>query len=127
MRCTFLLALLSISACLGAEEPRFPLSSGTYRFQWRDAEFIEGPGFRVVVQIKGVEIRVVNQHAQRQGVPVGELASGVVMWHAGFGKWIIGNRESDRTAPSVGSCSDGPAPYVIDLVTREIWSCEWGP
>jgi hypothetical protein len=126
MRIVLLLASLSISVCLGAEAPKFPLRSGTYQFQWRDAEFMEGPGFRVRVEINGLKIRVINQHSERNGVPIGELASGVVMWHSGFSKWIIGRDDSDTTASSVGTC-DVTSPYVVDLKTREIWTCEWGP
>src|SRR5262245_26295189 len=101
-------AAVLTSASLGAEAPGFSLASGKYLFQWRDAEFTEGSGFPVTVTIDGLRILVVNDRATRPGVPAGQLASGTVMWHSGLEKWIIGNSEGDRSAPSAGSCDDGP-------------------
>jgi len=127
MRIALVVLLTFLSVCFAAGAPTFPLASGKYLFQWRDAEFTEGTGFPVTVTIDGLRVVVVNDRATRPGVPAGELASGKVMWHSGIKNWIIGDEEVDRSAPSAGSCDDGPNPYVIDPKKREIWSCEWGP
>lgn len=119
--------LLVASACFGADDPKFPLPSGRHTFQWRDAEFPQGPGFQVTVAVSGLRIEVLNDRGTRRGVPAGTLAQGTAMWHATLRKWIIGEKPTDRLAPGAGGCNGEEDPLVIDIEKREIWSCMWGP
>jgi hypothetical protein len=114
-----------MSACLGAHEPDVPIASGTYPFQWKDAEFPNSSGFSVTVEISGNRVRVNNQRTQG-AAPVGELAIGELMWHVKSKQWILGHSESDKLAASVGGCDDAD-PFVVDFASREIWTCQWGP
>src|SRR5262245_48796850 len=109
-RAAVFVTLLSASVCLASDPPKAPLKSGTYRFQWKDAEFANSPGFPVKVEIDGERIRVVNEQKDR-AAPVGTLDEGVLMWHAQSKQWILGHDESDKFAPTVGGCGDSD-PYV---------------
>ena len=119
-----LFTLLCTAGCFAPREPSVPLKSGTYRFQWKDAEFPQGNGFPVLVEISGNRVRVMNQRAQG-AAPVGELERGNLMWHARSKQWILSEAESDRLPPDVGPCD--PGPHIVDFDRREIWTCEWGP
>jgi hypothetical protein len=116
--------LLCLTACLATGEPDVPLGSGTYRFQWKDAEFPNSDGFAVDVEIAGTRVQVINPR-QQGAAPVGRIADGELMWHARSGQWILGHAESDKLAPEVGGCDAGP--FVVDFAKREVWTCEWGP
>lgn len=116
--------LLCLSACQADSEPDVPLGSGTYRFQWKDAEFPSSTGFEVDVEIAGTRVLVINPRLQG-AAPVGEIADGELMWHAQSQQWILGHAESDKLAPEVGGCDAGP--FVVDFANREIWTCQWGP
>jgi hypothetical protein len=120
-----MIALLWLPACFAADVPRWPLPSGTYEFQWKDAEFQNSSGFPVKVEINGSRIRVINERPHGS-VPVGELESATLMWHAKSGRWVLGVSKDDNLAPTVGGCGDSD-PHVIDFKNREIWTCEWGP
>jgi hypothetical protein len=116
--------LLWTSACL-ASDPQIPLGSGTYQFQWKDAEFSESAGFPVKVIIDGKRVRIINEHAGG-AAPLGELESAELMWNWKVRKWVLGYSDAAQTAPDPGGCS-GEGPHVIDFDTRVIWTCEWGP
>jgi hypothetical protein len=125
MRSAVAIALLAcVSYCL-AGTPPIPLQSGTYQFQWKDAEFSDSAGFPVKVVIDGIKVSVVKEHAGG-AAPLGELESAVLMWNTTVHKWVLGYSEADKTAPDPGGCS-GEGPHVIDFDTRVIWTCEWGP
>jgi hypothetical protein len=119
------IALACVPACLPANGPEPPFVSGTYQFQWKDAEFPNSAGFPVRVEISERQVRIFNDREHR-AVPVGELANGELMWHPNASQWILGHAESDTLAPSVGGC-DGADPFVVDFQTREVWTCQWGP
>jgi hypothetical protein len=108
-----------------ADGPSVPLESGTYQFQWKDAEFASSDGFPVRVEIADRRMRIINERTHRE-VPVGELDEGELMWHAKTGQWILGHAETDKFAPSVGGCA-GADPFVVDFEARVIWTCMWGP
>jgi hypothetical protein len=118
-------ALLQFSLCFAASPPQVPLASGTYRFQWKDAEFPNSSGFAVKVKIKGQRIRIVNEKTHGSA-PIGVLEEGLLMWHAKSSQWIVGNDDSDKEAESAGGC-DTSAPSVVDFKTRVIWTCMYGP
>ena len=119
------LAVLFVSTCLAAGAPQVPIRSGNYSFRWKDAEFPNSPGFPVTVKVRGNHVRVINEQ-RHATAPYGLLEEAVLMWHASAGKWILGQDEKDKLAPTVGGCGDSD-PHVIDFETREIWTCEWGP
>ena len=117
-----LIALLS--AVVGSAERRVPLASGTYDFRFRDAEFSNWTGFPVRVTIRGDHVTVVNTEP-RGDIPVGIILEATLMWNHRVGKWVLGEKESDRDAEEAGGCGDGP--LAIDFEARDIWSCMWGP
>jgi hypothetical protein len=119
-----IVSLLWLSPSLAGDPPT-PLDSGTYLFQWRDAEFPNSAGFPVKVIIDGDRISVINEH-QGGAAPLGELESAILMWNAKLSKWVLGHSESARSASEAGDCS-GEGPHVIDFQARVIWTCEWGP
>lgn len=120
------LPCLGVSGCnAAADGPGVPLESGTYQFQWKDAEFASSDGFPVRVEIADRRMRIINERTHRE-VPVGELDEGELMWHAQTGQWILGHAETDKVAPSVGGC-EGADPFVVDFQARVIWTCMWGP
>jgi hypothetical protein len=124
-RALVIAVVLGSSVCLGANVPRIPLPSGTYRFQWKDAEFSNGPGFPVSVTITGRSIVVTNKN-KHGAAPLGDLDGGVLLWHSATRQWIISDNPSDATASSVGGCGDSD-PAVVDFKARIIWTCSWGP
>jgi hypothetical protein len=125
MRAAIAVTLLTCAASSAAAEPSLPLESGTYAFQWKDAEFANSAGFPVKVVIDGRKVSIVNEHAGG-AAPLGELESAELMWNTKVGKWVLGYSEADKVAPDPGGCS-GEGPHVIDFETRVIWTCEWGP
>jgi hypothetical protein len=123
--------LYPLAACLlwlsvaRAGEPPVPLPSGTYDFQWKDAEFPQSAGFPVKLVIDGNRVRVLNGH--RDGAaPLGELESAFLMWNARLAKWVLGQSDSAKEATAAGDCSS-EGPHLIDFEARLIWTCEWGP
>jgi hypothetical protein len=125
MRCVVAFASLAWAAISLAGDPPVPLESGTYQFQWKDAEFANSAGFPVKVLIEGTRISVVNE-TPGIAAPLGELESAQLMWHAKLKVWVLGHSGNDKVAPEAGTCS-GDGPHRIDFKTREIWTCEWGP
>jgi|SRR6478672_3137267 len=114
-----LIALLTSLAAQGSGLPP-PLPSSQYAFQHKFAEQPELPSIPLVAQINGFHIVLINE-ANSPVFPKGTIAEGTLMWHAASGQWIIGHNDSDRYAPSVGGCSDGPE--VVDLVQKIYWTC----
>jgi len=119
----FILALSALCAsCVGGDAPgpRIPLGSGEYEFVHRFAEHPSIRSIRVDVRIDGSHIAVYN-HESDSVFPLGLLEQGTLLWHAGAGRWIIGNSDEDSLAPEVGGCTDGPT--TVDLVERIYWTC----
>jgi hypothetical protein len=114
------LAAFVLTGCATTDDPAIPLPSGHYAFQHRYAEQPTLPGFPVDVVLRGAHILITNPKAE-DTFPVGVLAEGDLMWHAGSRQWMIGERESDRSAAEVGPCSAGPE--VVDLARRIYWTC----
>ena len=125
MRNAVAVVLLIWASLCHADEPPVPLQSGTYEFQWKDAEFSSSAGFLVKVVIEGRRVSVVKEHAGG-AAPQGELEVAELMWNTKVGKWVLGYSDADKIAPDPGGCS-GEGPHVIDFETRVIWTCEWGP
>jgi hypothetical protein len=119
----------AVLCCLGARatssEPPLPISSGTYLFQHKDAEFPGSSGFPVTVMVRGRDVTVLNEQAGRS-IPTGVIEEGRLTWHPASTKWILSSRPEDKHAPSVGGCGDSD-PHTIDFKTREIWTCIGGP
>ncbi len=115
-----LLAAVLAAGCSPESEPSLPIASGHYVFQHRFAEQPSIPSIRLNVTISGTHIVVVNPRAS-DPFPAGILAEGELMWHAGSGQWIIGDKSADRSAREAGGCSDGPE--VIDLAGKVYWTC----
>ena len=105
-------------------DPPLPIKSGKYTFQHRDAEFPKSRGFLVKVSIQGYKVVVTNPKPYGP-IPSGVLYEATLMWHAKTRQWILGHSDSDREAPEVGGCSDGPE--VIDFKAHIIWTCVGGP
>jgi hypothetical protein len=63
MRNAVAVALLVWASLCQAADPPIPLESGTYKFQWKDAEFSNSAGFPVKVVIDGRRVSVVKEHA----------------------------------------------------------------
>ncbi|KAF1720916.1 hypothetical protein SAMN06296416_101318 [Pseudoxanthomonas wuyuanensis] len=78
------------------------------------------PSFSLTATIDGTHIVLINPKASGP-FPAGIIAEGELMWHAGSRQWIIGHKDTDRTLPDVGGCSDGPE--VVDLVGKIYWTC----
>jgi hypothetical protein len=109
-----------ITAAVASAAPVQPLPSGQYTFEHRYAEQPSIDSIKLTVTIKGDRIYVANRDSAKV-FPLGEIDSGRLMWHAQSKQWIVGHRKSDRFAPEVGGCSDGPS--VIDLARRIYWTC----
>jgi len=105
-------------------DPALPIKSGKYTFQHRDAEFPSSPGFSVKVVIRGNRITVINPKTYGP-IPAGVIDKAMLMWHSKEKQWILGHKDTDRNAPEIGGCSDGPD--IIDFQSRIIWTCEGGP
>lgn len=108
------------SSCAAASTPQLPIHSGRYTFLHKFAEQPNMPGTSVVVRIHGHHIVVINTR-KADGFPLGVIAEGTLMWHAGHHAWIIGEDDSDRYAKEVGGCSGGPEE--VDLRHRIFWTC----
>jgi hypothetical protein len=118
-RSTALITLLISLAAMGSTLPP-PLPPGQYTFQHKFAEQPELSSIPLVAQINGFHIVLINE-SNSAVFPKGTIAEGTLMWHAASGQWIIGHNDSDRSAPSVGGCSDGPE--VVDLEQKIYWTC----
>jgi hypothetical protein len=105
-------------------DPALPIKSGKHIFQHRDAEFPNSHGFPVRAIIRGNQITIINPKAYGP-IPAGVIDEATLMWHSKEKQWILGHQESDRNAPEIGGCSEGP--NVIDFKARIIWTCEGGP
>lgn len=120
MKSLFLFIALAASSLASAVEPMLPIRSGLYAFQHKFAEQPEAPSIRLLAQISGRHIVLINE-AQSSVFPKGVIAEGNLMWHAKSGQWIISQSPLDRLADEVGGCSDGPE--VVDLEHRVYWTC----
>jgi hypothetical protein len=118
---SFVVAIvLTLVSAAAASAQRLPLRSGDYTFRHKFAEQPDVPSFTVTARIRGRHIVLIKR--DRSGAfPKGVIAEGTLMWHAKSRQWIIGDRPSDRYAPEVGGCSDGPE--VVDLQRRIYWTC----
>ncbi|NRS90340.1 hypothetical protein HNQ02_003280 [Flavobacterium sp. 7E] len=99
------------------------LSSGTYLFSIRDAEYQGHPIVaKCKVIIEGEKIKVIYTDNTLSILKYGELFDeGILIIHKKTGQWIIGHSKKDADAKEVGGCSDGPR--VIDLKERVLWNC----
>ena len=114
-------SMLFVSGALLAD-PRLPITSGHYRFEFKDAEFANIAGIAIRVTINGLHLRAVSDDASSTLWPKGTVVEeGLLLWHPGSGQWIIGQKRSDRHATEVGGCSDGPD--TIDFKQRIVWHC----
>lgn len=109
-----------LSSCSAASDPKIPLATGQYVFQHRFAEHPTIPSIPLQVTITGSQIVVVNPTAS-DPFPAGTLAEGQLMWHSASQQWIIGHEASEKSAPEVGGCSDGPE--TVDLIGKVYWTC----
>jgi hypothetical protein len=116
---------MEVSVIVHASRPEVPLASGTYQFQWKDAEFARSDGFPVRVEIVDNRMQIFNDRKYRE-VPVGKLEDGELMWHPKSSQWILGHAETDKFAATVGGCA-GSDPFAVDFDARVIWTCMWGP
>jgi hypothetical protein len=118
-----LLAFIPTAFGMQAAEPTLPVGSGTYQFLHKDAEMPSIAGFAVTVRISGRRYEVL---VAKRGDPSVQcpLYDGTLMWNQNVRKWVLGNRESDRTALDAGGCGDGPD--VIDFEEKIIWTCSGG-
>jgi hypothetical protein len=112
----FCLSLLA--ACSDAPTP--PLADGEYSFELKEAEFPLEEHLDVIVHIHGERISVVNPSPD-DIFPQGEIEQGKLLWHAASKQWIIGQSDTDATAPAVGGCGTGPS--VVDLAQKIYWAC----
>jgi hypothetical protein len=117
-------AVASILCACTSSEPTVPLTSGTYTFQHRDAEFPDSTGFPVSVEIDGVRVVVTNPSVHGP-IPSGVIDRATLMWHAKTKQWLLGHSEADRQAAEVGGCTGGPV--VVDFSSKTLWTCEGGP
>lgn len=83
-----------LSATASSADRPVPLPSGMYDFRFRDAEFPNWTGIPVSVTIKGDYITVVNE-TSRGDIP-GMIWEVTLMWNDRAGKWVPGEKESDR-------------------------------
>lgn len=103
-------------------DPPFPIRTGQYQFQMKDAEFPTMPSVSVRVTVDGTHVEVVVADPLSNVFPNGALIDeGILMWHPASHHWIIGHDASDRNAAEVGGCSAGPA--VVDVKKRIYWTC----
>jgi hypothetical protein len=115
----FALIAISAAGCTSQNKP-IPLADGQYVFQHRFAEQPTIPSINLNVTIDGDKIILINPTAS-DPFPAGVIEQGQLMWHAASKSWIIGHADSDKTAPEVGGCSDGPE--VVDLSAKVYWTC----
>lgn len=120
MRLTLPLATVLIIGCSPAAEHSIPIAPGEYRFQHRYAEDPALQSISLNVTIAGAHITVTNPVAS-DPFPAGVIAEGRLMWHSEAQQWIIGQKDADRSANDVGSCSGGPE--IIDLASKTYWTC----
>jgi hypothetical protein len=111
-------------SCTAGREPTLPVSSGTYQFNHRDAEFPHQPGFPVMVTISGFGFTVGVQNPSHPG-EICELYQGTLMWNGNVQKWVLGTDEADRSARQAGGCQDN-GPDAIDFKQRIVWTCVSG-
>ncbi|UPK67427.1 hypothetical protein [Chitinophaga filiformis] len=113
------LLLFVIYACKSyAQRPK----NGTYTYQVAFAEYQgRSLGATVLVKIKGDSIYVIHNGNNLSGKKGEVIDCGIIMQHRKTGEWIIGHHSSDKLAPYVGGCSDGPR--VIDFVHKKFWLC----
>jgi len=120
MKYFFILIALFISGCGVTSAPKLPIQSGQYIFHHKFAEQPTMPSITLTAIIDGDHIVLINED-EFDVFPKGVLVDGTIMWHEKSRQWIIGHSESDRFAPEVGGCSEGPE--VIDLEKRIYWTC----
>ncbi len=114
-------ALMLLASCVGEAEPKLPLSSGTYKFEHRDAEFSAQPGFPVTLTVSGFSYTVVVRKPTNRPL-FAPSDEGTFMWNQKLNVWVLGHQESDKNAPHAGGCQDD-GPDTIDFPKKMIWTC----
>jgi hypothetical protein len=113
-----LLLLIGFNVAKAQKIPK----SGTYIYT---ISFIEGEGKpqgeTCKVVIDGYKIKVIHNGGKLSGKKGDIIDEGTIMKHAKTGKWIIGKKESDKNAPEIGGCSDGP--IEVDFKHNIVWLC----
>jgi hypothetical protein len=120
-RLCVLTASCLVVSCASDHDPVLPVASGTYQFDHRDAEFPTQRGFPVSVTVDGSRYRLAVRKPGGS-TAMCELDAGTLMWNRQLQVWILGHRESDRTASAAGGCQDD-GPDTIDFKERVIWTC----
>ena len=112
------LAALAIGQTTETERPK----DGTYTYAVAFAEWNgKTNGATCTVIISGDSIKVVhNGNPNLSGKKGSIIDQGIIMKHAGTGKWIIGHTINDKNAKEVNGCE---GQTIVDFKKKLIWSC----
>ncbi len=122
MKIIYIILFLCVFIIRSFGQVRHP-RDGVYTYSVAFSEW-NGKSLRTTctVIIKGDSVKVLHNGDKNLTSKRGDiLDEGVIMKHAGTGKWIIARNARDRYAKEIGDCSDGPS--MIDFKHKRWWTC----